>query len=55
MIRWMQATQGLWPLDEATENQILDYLATHYPPGESYRRKPLSYLLLPENPYSAAD
>lgn len=52
MIRWMQATQGLWQFDEATETAILDYLAEYYPPGESYRRRPLSYLLLPENPYA---
>lgn len=51
MIRWMQATQGLWEFDEATETQILDYLADNYPPGEAYRRKPLSFLMLPENPY----
>lgn len=54
MIRWMQSTQGLWQFDPETETQILDYLATNYPPGDSYRRKPLSYLLLPENPYERA-
>jgi hypothetical protein len=40
MIRWMQETQGLWPLggDEAI---ILDYLEASYPPLRSGRRKPL--------------
>ena len=47
MIRWMQKTQGLWPLDEGTENSILDYLATHYPPGLPSRRKNLPAYALP--------
>jgi hypothetical protein len=51
IIRWMQATQGLWQFPEETENHILDYLAKHYPPGDGYRRKPLSPLLMPANPY----
>ncbi len=46
MIRWMQDSQGLWPLG-ASEAPILDYLATHYPPSSSGRRKPLSAALLP--------
>ncbi len=41
MIRWMQKTQGLWQLTPATENTILDYLATNYPPGKASRRKNL--------------
>jgi mono/diheme cytochrome c family protein len=40
MIRWMQATQNLWPLGEA-EAEILDYLATHYGPLPRGRRSPL--------------
>ena len=40
MIRWMQDTQGLWPLGEA-EEEILDYLATNYPPLPRGRRMPL--------------
>lgn len=40
MIRWMQATQNLWPLGEA-EAPILDYLATHYGPLPRGRRAPL--------------
>lgn len=37
MIRWMQRTQGLWPLG-ANEPIILDYLARHYGPEEMGRR-----------------
>jgi len=41
MIRWMQAKQGLWPLEPETETAILDYLATHYGPTAASRRAPL--------------
>jgi hypothetical protein len=46
IIRWMQETQGLWPLgpDEAP---ILDYLAANYPPRTGGRRAPLASSLLP--------
>ena len=37
MIRWMQATQGLWDLGKK-EPIILDYLAKHYAPQEVGRR-----------------
>jgi hypothetical protein len=37
MIRWMQESQGLWPLGEV-EPQILDYLAANYAPQENSRR-----------------
>lgn len=37
MIRWMQATQGLWDLGD-TEPKILEYLANNYAPDESGRR-----------------
>lgn len=47
IIRWMQATQGLWQFQPEMEDQILTYLATNYPPGQAYRRKPLSPLLMP--------
>jgi len=47
MIRWMQATQNLWQFDEATENGILDYLATNYPPQPNRRRAPIPPSLLP--------
>ncbi len=41
MIKWMQETQNLWDLGES-EPLILDYLAKHYAPEESGRRKPLT-------------
>nr|WP_269465089.1 hypothetical protein [Thioalkalivibrio nitratireducens] len=31
-IRWMQDSQGLWEFDPETEELILDYLETNYPP-----------------------
>src|SRR5210317_1045413 len=37
MIRWMQETQGLWPLGEQ-EAVILDYLSSNYGPRASGRR-----------------
>ncbi len=37
MIRWMQATQGLWDLG-TNEPLILDYLAANYAPEETGRR-----------------
>ena len=42
MIRWMQQTQGLWPLGDA-EAEILDYLADNYGPllREPLLREPL--------------
>jgi hypothetical protein len=40
MIRWMQDSQGLWPLGE-NEAVILDYLAANYGPLKAGRRKPL--------------
>lgn len=45
-IRWMQKTQGLWPLGEA-EGVILDYLATNYHPVNVGRRPPLPKTLMP--------
>lgn len=53
LIRWMQDTQGLWPLPPETEDTILDYLATHYGPKEGARRPPLPPSMMPENPYKA--
>jgi hypothetical protein len=47
MIRWMQATQNLWPLDQATETAILDYLAANYPPQPNRRRAPIPTSLMP--------
>lgn len=54
LIRWMQETQGLWPLPPEMEDSILDYLATHYGPREGARRAPLPPDMLPENPYKSA-
>ena len=50
-IVWMQETQGLHELSEATENSILDYLANNYGQKASTRRAGLATNLLPENPY----
>ncbi len=46
MIRWMQETQGLWPLGEQ-EALILDYLSSNYGPRASGRRRPLPPEQLP--------
>jgi len=46
MIRWMQETQGLWPLGDQ-EEQILDYLSTQYGPVTVGRRRALPPELLP--------
>lgn len=51
IIRWMQRTQGLWPLDPKTENTILTYLATQYPPVQGGRRPNLPAGALPPNPW----
>lgn len=45
-IRWMQKSQGLWPLGPH-EKIILDYLETHYSPNEAGRRANLPKYLLP--------
>jgi len=47
MIRWMQATQNLWQFPPDTEAQILDYLATTYPPQPNRRRAPIPPSLMP--------
>lgn len=46
MIRWMQETQGLWPLAE-NEAVVLDYLSANYGPLAVGRRRPLPASLLP--------
>lgn len=46
MIRWMQETQGLWPLGDQ-EELVLDYLAGNYGPLSVGRRRPLPPELLP--------
>ena len=47
MIRWMQKTQGLWEFDDKTEDTILTYLETNYPPSTTSRRPNLSFDKLP--------
>ncbi len=47
IIRWMQATQGLWQFDAKTEDLILDYLSTNYAPTKQYRRAPIPSSLMP--------
>lgn len=54
LIRWMQNTQGLWPLDDSTENTILEYLSSNYGPKEDARRPALKAEQMPENPYRAS-
>ena len=46
MIRWMQESQGLWPLGDK-EGLVLDYLAQNYGPLSVGRRRPLPPELLP--------
>jgi hypothetical protein len=46
MIRWMQETQGLWPLGEQ-EGLVLDYLAANYGTLSVGRRRPLPPELMP--------
>ena len=45
-IRWMQKSQGLWPLG-AQQPKILDYLETHYSPLAISRRSPIPKHLMP--------
>ena len=47
MIKWMQETQNLWEFEPKTEEGILDYLATSYPPRENHRRAPIVKNLMP--------
>lgn len=47
IIRWMQATQNLWQFQPEVESQILDYLATNYPPRPDRRRAPIPPSLMP--------
>jgi len=50
IIRWMQKTQGLWEFEAKTEDTILTYLATNYPPEKSTRRRNLAPQHLPLMP-----
>jgi cytochrome c1 len=46
-IRWMQKSQGLWPLGDQEAN-ILDYLANYYSPIAVSRRPALPKHLMPK-------
>ena len=50
IIRWMQATQNLWQFQPEVEQQILDYLASTYPPRPDRRRAPIPPSLMPRSP-----
>ncbi len=56
-IRWMQRTQGLFPLGDS-EGEILDYLAAHYgvkaQVGGMLRLPPLATDLMPPLPIKSA-
>lgn len=52
MIRWMQDKQNLWQFDPETENKIIAYLATNYPPRADQRRSAIPPDLMPPNPYA---
>lgn len=52
LIRWMQRDHGMAALDEAVEDRIVDYLATHYAPERAGRRQALPAELMPPNPYA---
>lgn len=53
IVRWMEQKGGLGQLPEEFESKIVDYLAKHHGPKESYRRAPIPPLLLPANPYES--
>lgn len=53
LIRWMQKDHGMPKLDESIEDRIVDYLARHYAPEQSGRRRALPTRLMPPNPYAA--
>jgi hypothetical protein len=43
----MQSTQNLWQFPADVEAQILDYLASNYPPQPNRRRAPIPASLMP--------
>lgn len=49
VIRWMQATQGLWAIPAADEARLVAYLAEAYGEEAWGRRPPLSPRLLPDS------
>ena len=52
MIRWMQAKQNLWQFEPDTEQKIIAYLASNYPPQEDRRRAAIPPDLMPPNRYA---
>jgi len=52
MIRWMQAKQNLWQFEPDTEQKIIAYLASNYPPQDDRRRAAIPPNLMPPNPYA---
>lgn len=55
VLTWMQTNGGLWKLEPDVERKIVQYLATHYGPGDTanYRRAPIPATLMPPNPYAS--
>ncbi|MCR9245940.1 MAG: hypothetical protein NXI31_12980 [bacterium] len=52
LIRWMQKDHGMEQLAGDREDRIVEYLATHYGPEASGRRRPIPAELMPPNPYA---
>ncbi len=52
MIRWMQAKQNLWQFEPDTEQKIIAYLASNYPPQDDRRRAAIPPDLMPPIPYA---
>jgi cytochrome c5 len=53
LIRWMQATQNLWPFAPEVEQSIVAYLGTNYGAVGFGRRPPLAAHLLPPDEAAA--
>jgi len=51
LIRWMQKDHGMAALPEQIEDRIVEYLAKHYAPEATGRRRPIPPELMPPNPY----
>lgn len=52
VITWMQQRGGLWELEPAVRQTILDYLVTYHGPKASTRRPAIPAYLMPPNPYA---
>ena len=48
VLRWMQATQGLWAIEAEEEARLITYLASSYGEEDFGRRPALSPTLMPE-------